>query len=65
MTTPSNLELYHFANSNKINLYAADFKYPAAVGSLEPDIRVPFTFDDYKSGIDTSLTSIMSIESSN
>ena len=35
------------------------------VGSLEPDIPVSFTFADYKAGIDASLSSIISIESSN
>tara|TARA_B100000902_G_scaffold228299_1_gene216752 strand:- start:400 stop:636 length:237 start_codon:yes stop_codon:yes gene_type:complete len=38
---------------------------PTAVGSLEPDIPVPFTFADFKAGIDASLSSIISIESSN
>ena len=65
MTAARGLHDQLYGCEDWIQCYWTDFKYPTAVGSLEPDIPVPFTFADYKAGIDASLSSIISIESSN
>ena len=65
MTAARGLHDQLYGCEDWIQCYWTDFKYPAAVGSLEPDIPVPFTFADYKAGVDASLSSIISIESSN
>ncbi len=45
-----------------IQCYWTDFDYPTAVGSLDPDIPVPFTFADYIAKRDAALEKILEIE---
>ncbi len=46
-----------------IQCYWTDFEYPTAVGSLDPDVPVAFTFADYAAGKDASLAAILELES--
>lgn len=45
-----------------LQCYWTDFDYPTAVGSLDPDIPVRFTFADYIARRDAALEKILEIE---
>jgi len=39
----------------EVKCYWPNFWYDVAVGSIEPDVRVPWDFDDYRRGVDPVL----------
>jgi hypothetical protein len=41
------------------NCYWLDFFHNVSVGSLSPEITIPFTFDDYVSGQDAAINFIL------
>ena len=43
--------------------YWVDFLFNVSIGSLNPDIVIPFTFDDYLNGRDGVIDYIVSLHS--